>query len=188
MCQFLETIKVKNKQPANLDWHQLRVNQTFKDHYPNIEVLNLIQVTKSIVVPDDSTYKLRIIYSQKDFQIELAKYLPKKIEKIGVVKIADDFNYHYKFAERNYFNQLLSRYSEFDDLLLIKNGLITDSTYANLIFKNNNGLFTPTSPLLAGTARARMLASSIIKAQEISLSDLRNFSSFFLILSILINV
>ena len=61
---------------------------------------------------------------------------------------------------------------KFDDIIFIKNGFVTDSLSANLVFENENGLFTPKTYLLAGTKRALLLEKGIIQEIDISKNDI----------------
>ena len=54
----------------------------------------------------------------------------------------------------------------------MKNGLITDTSYANIVFWDGQNWLTPSTPLLAGTKRARLLHESKIKEAEIRVDDL----------------
>jgi 4-amino-4-deoxychorismate lyase len=68
-----------------------------------------------------------------------------------------------------------------DDIIIVRNGFVTDASYANLIFRKGNEWFTPTTYLLAGTMRAFLLDSNRIKSTEICAEDLVNYESCKLI-------
>ena len=61
------------------------------------------------------------------------------------------------------------------------NGLITDSSTANLLYYNGNQWLTPTFPLLKGTQRAKLLEQEKIQVADIRPSDLHNFKKVRLI-------
>jgi 4-amino-4-deoxychorismate lyase len=44
-----------------------------------------------------------------------------------------------------------------DDIIIVRNGFVTDASYANLIFRKGDEWFTPATFLLAGTMRAFLL-------------------------------
>ncbi len=58
----------------------------------------------------------------------------------------------------------------------MKNGFVTDTSYANIVFWDGGKWITPTSPLLHGTARDRLLDSNQITEAEIAIDDLKNYS------------
>ncbi|TVR92123.1 MAG: chorismate-binding protein, partial [Spirochaetaceae bacterium] len=66
--------------------------------------------------------------------------------------------------------------------LFTRNGYLSDSGYANLVLREAGGrLLTPERPLLAGTARARLLAAGLLHTAPIHLRDLPQFQSICLI-------
>jgi len=62
--------------------------------------------------------------------------------------------YPYKYANRNAFDTLLQSHPDFDEIIIEKDGFITDTTIANLAFYNGTYWLTPEKPLLPGTMRA----------------------------------
>jgi 4-amino-4-deoxychorismate lyase len=96
--------------------------------------------------------------------------------------IESDLNYNYKFQERTALQSLLKKAESagFDDALIVKNGLITDTTIANIAFFDGTRWLTPALPLLQGTARARLLRSGLITPKQIAPEELEQFSHFAL--------
>ena len=72
-----------------------------------------------------------------------------------------------KLRQRGKLNELFAKKGSCDDVIIVRNGLITDSSYANLIFFDGREWITPKVPLLEGTCRARLLASGKIKTGNI---------------------
>lgn len=75
----------------------------------------------------------------------------------------------------------MTQKSECDDILIIKNGVVSDTSFANIIFFDGQRWVTPKIPLLEGTCRARLIANNTIISQEITLNDLKLFSKFMII-------
>ncbi|NJK94632.1 MAG: hypothetical protein HC905_06655 [Bacteroidales bacterium] len=69
-----------------------------------------------------------------------------------------------------------------EDFIYIRNGKITDTSYANLVFSDGIKLFTPANTLLEGTKRALYLKQGKIQEEEISVKDLRRFNYFLLLM------
>ncbi|MEP2669007.1 MAG: aminotransferase class IV [Cyclobacteriaceae bacterium] len=65
--------------------------------------------------------------------------------------------------------------------MIAKNGLVTDSSYANILFRQDNCWYTPSNPLLSGTKRAELLDKGLIKEKEIPLQDVTQYESIKLI-------
>jgi 4-amino-4-deoxychorismate lyase len=63
--------------------------------------------------------------------------------------------------------------------------MITDASYANLVFFDGATWITPTSYLLNGTMRQILINQQKIKPAQITLSDITNFEKVKLINSML---
>ncbi len=62
-----------------------------------------------------------------------------------------------------------------DDVLIVKNGLLTDTSYANIAFFDGVQWLTPATPLLAGTRRQQLLEQGVITEATLHPSDLKQF-------------
>ena len=60
-----------------------------------------------------------------------------------------------------------------DEIIIVKNGLITDTSFTNLALFDGNRWLTPKPPLLLGPKRAQLLEAGIIEEAELTLEDLR---------------
>lgn len=67
-----------------------------------------------------------------------------------------------------------------DEILIINNGLVTDCFYYNVAFWDGRHWLTPKSPLLAGTARTRLLDNDIIKEKDISSTAINSYEKICL--------
>ena len=76
MFPFFESIKVINKKPRNLFFHQKRVNETFVQFFPNHQPIDLNLLIKNLIFNDDSCYKLRISYTEKVEKVDCTLYFP----------------------------------------------------------------------------------------------------------------
>jgi len=68
-----------------------------------------------------------------------------------------------------------------DDILIVKRGLVTDSSYANIVFRRGKHWYTPWSALLKGTQRTKLLERDVIHEEEIRVEDIETFETFKLI-------
>jgi len=68
-----------------------------------------------------------------------------------------------------------------NDVLIIRNGLVTDTSYCNIIFENEMGLFSPQNPLLKGVQRDFLLQQRKIETAIIGVDDIKKYSFFYLI-------
>ncbi|MEO0333918.1 MAG: aminotransferase class IV, partial [Bacteroidota bacterium] len=109
-----------------------------------------------------------------------AEYIPRTIRSLRLV-VHDSIQYDYKFKDHRLINHLFAQRKGADDSLIVKNGLVTDTSYSNIAFFDGQQWFTPNQPLLSGTARARLLDASILYEREITPTDLPHFTHCSLI-------
>ena len=64
-------------------------------------------------------------------------------------------------------NSLFQIRQDKDDILIVKNGLLTDTSIANIALYDGNDWYTPLHPLLKGTKRAELLDKGVLKEKEI---------------------
>jgi 4-amino-4-deoxychorismate lyase len=108
----------------------------------------------------------------------------KPVTQLKLV-VSDDVEYSFKYADRNHLQQLFAFRGDCDDVLIIKKGFVTDCSYANVIFKQNNQWVTPATPLLKGVMRQRLLQTGIIKEAAIHVDEIARFESCKLINALL---
>jgi 4-amino-4-deoxychorismate lyase len=179
MCRLLETIRCENGVLQNLSQHQERLDNSQKALFSSFQSICL----KMLTVPQgfkNALFKCRVIYSES---IESVEFLPYQLPKIQSLKIVvnDEIQYHHKFADRSEIQKLFNLRAKADDILIVKNGLITDTSYANIVFFDGKNWFSPSKPLLQGTQRAKLLAEMKIIPASITPADLSRFSKARLI-------
>ena len=139
---LIETIKIKNRSIQNIAFHNIRFNKSRKELFG---IKGTTDLTKEITIPDDlteGTYKCRVTYARQIEKIEFEPYHRTAIRTLKCIT-ANDLNYAYKFANRLAITQLLANKENFDDLLIIKDGLVTDTSFANIIFWDGLNWITP---------------------------------------------
>lgn len=179
MSQLIESIWIKNYKPINLHYHQARLNKTFRelfDQYAKWDLAN--EISKLTINHNDM--KLRFIYDRNDFEIYLFPYERRILHKVKLVE-ANEISYDYKFIDRSHLEQLFSEKEDADEILIVKNNLITDANYFNVVIDFQGKLFTPTKPLLSGVMRQNYLDKAIIKPMNITIDDLLKSNHIYLI-------
>lgn len=180
MFPLVETIKVLNGKIYNLLYHQMRSEYSFEVYFQKKPFFLLQDV---ITIPEEFSeglVKLRFLYSKNDYKLEFSHYKPRKINTLKVIK-NDSIRYSLKFTDRLQINRLLKQKGNCDDILIVKNEFITDTSIANIVFYNGNEWVTPATPLLKGTCRDKLLKEGKIKEEIIKINDLHKFKSFYLI-------
>ena len=144
------------------------------------EDLDLEKFLASLKVPQKGLFKCRIVYDDVSREIEFLPYTRKEIGTLRMVE-SDRISYEFKFADRKKIEKLFEAREGCDDILIIKKGLVTDSSYANIVFRKGDDFFTPWSPLLMGTQRQKLIEENKIMPEQIKAEDIRSFDTFKLI-------
>ena len=102
------------------------------------------------------------------------------------VNLRDPFLYH-KTTRREAYERALAARPGCDDVLLWnERGEVTESTIANVVLRDAEGLWTPPvdSGLLGGTFRAHLLERGAIRERVLTLGDVRAASALWLVNSV----
>jgi 4-amino-4-deoxychorismate lyase len=178
--QLLETIKLQNGQFQNIEYHNKRFNSSRFDLFginENRRLENLIKVPFEFL---EGIFRCRVIYEKDIQEVIFTPYIYKKIKTLKLIDIGD-WDYSYKYADRSFMNNLLAENKDFDEVIMTKNGFITDCTIANLAFWDGANWFTPSTPLLKGTKRQQLLDTQQIVEREIRIEDLEKYEGVCLI-------
>lgn len=180
MCRLLETIKLKEGRLYNLDFHNQRLNSARKSLFGNVEYLDLRELIQAPEEKKNGLYRCRILYG---LNIEKVEFLPHQFRPVTSLQLVEDhtIDYRFKYADRSHLSRLFALRGDCDDILIIQNGYITDSYTANAIFYDGRRWWTPHTPLLAGTQRARLLSEQRIRERPITPADLPHFQKIGLI-------
>ena len=179
--EFFETIKVVDGVHLHVDFHQARYESVLK----SFGVQNELQLKSFFHAPSKGLFRCRIVYTL-DALVQI-KYLAYKKRKINSLKLLydDNIEYKYKSTYRDALDALFERREGCDDVLVVKNGLITDTTIANIALEKDGVWYSPKSVLLEGTTRARYLQKKRIILKDIKVEDLENYTQVALLNSMI---
>lgn len=180
MCQFIETICIRNGEPERLKWHNERLNRTRQEVVAHVDKIDLIDYLSIPAEAKNGRFKCRVTYQEKIEKVEFEPYSMRPVHSLRLVN-ANDVDYQYKYANREKLQDLFAQRGDADDVLLVKNGLITDTSYANIVFRKDEKWYTPDAPLLPGTRRAFYLSQGRIEALPIRPEILPEFNEARLI-------
>ena len=167
---LLETIRCEGSKLHHLEYHQKRVDRSRKELFGLENTLDLASALKA---PDEKLYRCRVLYAKKIESVEYIPYTPKEIRTLKIVP--SEIDYHYKFADRSQLESLLRENPDADDLIIEKEGLITDTTIANIAFFDGKRWITPKKPLLEGTMRAYLIDQEFLQEEDIPSDWLERF-------------
>jgi len=174
MYRLLESIKLKNRQLQHIEWHNKRFNearhQLFGMH-GDIDLLDVIEIPEHLT---NEVYKCRVLYRKDVEVVDFQPYLPRDVKTLQLLEV-NDIDYSFKFEDRQLFQSLMNLKGQADDILIVKNGFITDTSYSNIVFFDGEKWITPDTYLLNGTQRQYLLRKKIITEAKIRKEDVKNF-------------
>ncbi|PJG85095.1 aminotransferase class IV family protein [Conservatibacter flavescens] len=180
MYPLFETLAIINGQIQNIDWHQKRYIHSLDKYYGQKTAVNLTALLANFQIPAKGEIRCRIDYNAHTQKVQFFPYQRRIIRTFQPVQ-CDHIQYHLKFTDRTLLNQLFTQRGQCDEIMIIKQGYITDCSIGNLIFLRQGEWFTPNTPLLNGTQRQQLLAQSRIQTRSIKQQDLELFEEIRLI-------
>jgi 4-amino-4-deoxychorismate lyase len=172
---FLETIRCENGLPLYLSYHQQRVERTFHAIQSN----TFYNLQSLINPPKEGVFRCRFLYNSKEYTIEYHPYTPKKISSLKLIT-CNKIEYPLKYIHRETLDSLFEQRGECDDVLIIRNDLLTDTTIANIALQIEGNWLTPNTPLLMGTTRARLIDTGFLTSATLHPKDVTKASKIAL--------
>ncbi|MBF7071262.1 aminotransferase class IV family protein [Aliarcobacter butzleri] len=165
--KYFETIKCEDFEVFNLDYHQKRVANTIGLNINLQEYINPIS---------EELLRCKLIYDENGVVDVL--YFPYKKREIKSFKIIFDneIEYSKKYLNRAKLDELYEKRDDCDEVIIIKNEVVTDTTIANIAIFYENSWITSKNCLLGGTTRARLLEEKKLFEKDITLDMLKNAS------------
>ena len=174
--ELLETIKIKDGKIYNIEYHNKRLNRSRLELF---DIDKKIDLRDYITPPiEDGTFRCRVIYREDIHSIEYIPYKKREFKSFRVVE--SEIDYRYKYANRDELNILKKRYSNYSDIIIEKDGFLTDTSIANIAFFDGSRWLTPKNPLLRGTIREKLIDNNKIIKKDIKSENLKHFSHFAL--------
>ncbi|MCX6245049.1 MAG: aminotransferase class IV family protein [Bacteroidetes bacterium] len=180
MSLLFETIRINEGLPQHLEWHEKRMKRSINELWGIDSDVNLAH---RIVVPEDYSsglVKCNITYGPEIGQIVFSCYEKRIIRSLKLVE-CDTIDYHMKYCDRTVLDELFRLRDECDDILIIKNGYVTDTSFSNIIFGEGDKWITPAKPLLKGTCRERLISQGFLEERNITAKDIPGFDGWKLI-------
>ncbi|MBE0675907.1 MAG: aminotransferase class IV [Bacteroidales bacterium] len=176
MSLLLETIRIEEGKVMNFEYHRERMLRSAfalgfrpSPSFPG----NFIPECS---VPPTGINRCRVLYNEGIVSCGVTPYVRKNIGTLKVVE-ARRPDYQLKYADRRAMDELFVLREECDDVLIVCDGMVTDTSYCNVAFERGGSWFTPASPLLKGTMRQCLLDSGTIAEEEILLAEIGEYSA-----------
>lgn len=179
MCRLIETIRLEDGKFQRLFYHQQRLDDAL-NHFFKGTAIQLTNELNQHGFPKQGLYKCRVIYDSRIVKIEFEPYTIRAISSLKMIDVPS-ISYPFKWEDRDKLMNAFDKRQQCDDVLIIKEGLITDTSYSNIVFKRDREWITPSSCLLKGTMRQYLLDSGRVREEQIREKNIRNFEKFKLI-------
>ena len=172
---LLESIRIDHGKTPLLPYHQARMNASVQALYGVKNTISLQNTIQRVVKHHlKGVYKCRIVYERQIKSITITPYQIKPIKSLKLVD-GDGLTYDLKYENRQKINQLFEQRGEFDDILILKNGYLTDTSYCNVFLFDGHEWWTPNTCLLKGTRRSFLLKNGQVRERSIHQKDLHNY-------------
>ena len=176
MIELFETIRIEDGVAYHLEYHNYRLNKSRHELFGSTDTIDIAQIL--VDIPTSGIYRAKLIYNVSILSINYYSYTPRVTKSISIV--STDINYSYKYLDRATIDEIRIRYPESDEILLSQDGLLTDSTIANIALSKDGRWYTPTKPLLEGTTRARLIDSGYLTTRDIEVSTIECYDGLAL--------
>lgn len=177
---FLETIRIQDGHAHHVADHIDRMRRTALHFGFTAPAL---PADLDALVPHTlrtGTVRCRIVYDHTLREIAFTPYRRRRLERLIAVD-AGTMDYAFKYADRSPLERPNLQLSEADELLFVRDGCVTDTSYTNLILRRGDELVTPDTFLLDGTCRRRLLRSAQVRTAQVRLSDLPAYDELLLV-------
>ena len=157
----------------NLSAHNERMNNTIRVHYGS----SAMPVSLEDFITAEGCKgrtRCRVEYTSA---VEKVEYFPYSIREMKSLQLVNDdtAEYSFKYADRSVLDRNFALSGNADDVVIVRSGMLTDTSIANIALYKEGKWFTPKYPLLKGTRRARLLAEGIIEEDIIMADSLHKY-------------
>ncbi len=187
-CRFIETLCVDGGRALHLDCHARRMARTLSAHGLTPSAVSAaVSRFRLMAVTEASARSIGLFRATFTYGLDgllVPKFVPYIRPVLSRLRLfaADGVDYRYKYADRSALDLFASQCAAGEVALLTVGGLLTDTTFTNIVCEDAHGLLlTPARPLLEGTALRRLIDSGAVHPADITPSDLPRFVRLHLI-------
>ena len=170
--KYFETIKCNDYEIFNLDYHCKRIANTIG--------LN-INLQDYIYPPSNKLLKCKVIYDDCEIlDVEYSEYKKREIKTFKLI-YDDEISYDKKALHRNEIDALSLKKQSCDEIIIVKNGIVSDTSIANIAVFYQNKWLTSKQCLLKGTTRDRYINESTLVLEDITVEILKGSTKLALL-------
>jgi 4-amino-4-deoxychorismate lyase len=161
---YFETIKCKDYEAYNIHYHIKRMVTTVGINF---------NLQEYIYPPSAKLYKCKVSYNESEIiSISYDLFQKRNIRTFKII-YNNDITYNKKYTNRDELNDLYSKRENADEIIIVKNNYITDTSIANIAIFDGISWTTPKKPLLQGTTKNRYVEEKKLKEKNITLAMLK---------------
>lgn len=162
--KYFETIKCDDYEVFNLEYHNKRIANTIG--------LN-INLQEYVYPANSDLLRCKVIYNKDEIlDVQYFAYKKREINSFKLL-IDDEINYSKKYLNRDALDRLYEKKDDFDEVIIVKNGIVADTTIANIAIYYENSWITSKNCLLKGTTRDRLIDEKFLIEKDISVKMLK---------------
>ncbi len=180
MSRLIETVRIEQGSVGNPEYHVSRIHASSIALFGKLPRWDAEKVLAAVSSGVGACSRGRLLYDNEVCQVTVEPYTIRPVASLKVVT-GNHIEYGHKYADRSAINALVNKRGDCDDVLIIKNGRVTDVSYANIIFRRHDTWVTPDTYLLNGTMRQYLLRTGRIIETPVYVDDLTKYSHFKLI-------
>lgn len=169
--KYFETIKCEDFEIFNLSYHNKRIANTIG--------LN-IDLGEYIYPPNNQLLRCKVIYDESGIlDINYFPYAKRDIKNFKLI-FDDEISYSKKYLDRENLDKLFAKREDCDEIIIVKNGIVTDTSIANIAVLYDNNWICSKDSLLEGTTKKRLVEKRFLIEKNFTVDMLKNSSKIAL--------
>ena len=169
MCRLVETVCLEGGRVLRASYHEARMNAARKELFGTTDYINICRIIRCGF---EQRTRCRIVYETDVESIEYIPYHLRQVRTLKLVEADEGTDYHLKYANRSCLDALFALRGQADEVLIVKNGRLTDTSIGNVALYDGAAWHTPAYPLLRGTHRQYLIDHGILKERDIKVEDM----------------
>lgn len=138
MCRYIETIRIEKGRLRNIAYHDRRMNEVRREVWGVDRSVSL--ETYIDASPYEERTRCRVTYGRDVESVEFFPYQIRPVHSLQLVR-GGQIEYRRKRADRSELNALFACRGEADDVLIVRGGLLTDTSIANIALGDGTGWY-----------------------------------------------
>lgn len=175
MSLFIESIKYADGSFSRMNLHQQRIDRVFEEYFPAKKPFQLADIPLMRLFHKPGIYKCRIVFDTDIRNIELLPYKKREINSLQLVETSIPACIG-KPADRLQLDEAFSGRKMCDDVIIVRDGYLTDSYYANIALWDGKNWVTPALPIIYGVQRQWLLNNHLITERQIQVDEIYQYS------------